>query len=98
MKFKVGQSVKVIAGDAKGKTGTILKLLRTRKGRTLSDSYTHVVVEGVNERQRNRKPMMGESGRVVTLTKKIHISNVSSVKEVKKSIAKAKDGSKILKK
>lgn len=83
MKFKVGDKVKVNAGDAKGKTGTVLRLLRAKKGRALAKIYTHVVVEGVNERKRNRKAMPGQPGKVVTLTKPIHISNVNPIKEEK---------------
>ncbi len=94
MPIKVGDQVKVIAGDAKGKTGTVLKLIRTKQGRSLGENYTRVVVEGVNERQRNRKAMMGQSGQVVTIAKSIHISNVNLLKENKKENKKVSPKSK----
>jgi len=91
MTIKLGDKIKVNSGDAKGKTGTVMKLLRaTSKGRSLSKVYTHVVVEGVNERQRNRKATPGQPGKVVTITKPIHISNVNLVKEDKKIVKEIK--------
>ena len=95
MTIKLGDKIKVNSGDSKGKTGVVMKLLRAKKGRALSRVYTHVVVEGVNERQRNRKATPGQPGKVVTITKPIHISNVNLVKEDKKVV---KDTKKVVKK
>lgn len=64
---KKGDLVKVIAGDDKGKTGRVLKVLRKKN---------RVIVEGVNIVFKHRKPrQQGQSG-IIETEAPIHISNV----------------------
>lgn len=69
MKIKQGDTVKVIAGKDKGKTGTVLT--------TLKDTE-QVIIEGVNvvkRHQRNRRTR--SQGQIVEKSMPIHVSNVS---------------------
>lgn len=69
MKIKKGDTVKVIAGKDKGKTGTVLM--------TLKDSEK-VVIEGVNEVKRHSKNRRSRSqGQIIEKSMPIHVSNVS---------------------
>jgi large subunit ribosomal protein L24 len=73
MKFKRGDSVVVIAGNDRGKTGAIKEVVR-EKGR--------VVVEGVNLRWKHRKPSQkNPKGERVQLEVGIHQSNVMLLDE-----------------
>ena len=69
MKIKQGDTVKVIAGKDKGKTGTVTAVLRDRD---------QVVVEGVNEVKRHMKNRRVRSqGQIIEKTMPIHVSNVA---------------------
>ena len=68
MRIKKGDTVQVISGKDKGKTGEVLRTL------PLENS---VVVQGVNLRTRHVKPTQeGETGRIVTEEASLHASNV----------------------
>lgn len=68
MFIKKGDTVKVIAGDSKGKTGTVLKVLKKEN---------RVVVEGVNIVSRHTRPSNSHpDGGIVKKEAPIHISNV----------------------
>jgi large subunit ribosomal protein L24 len=71
MKVKRGDTVKVIAGKDKGKTGEVLKSLpREHK----------VVIDGVHLSKRHlRSTGRGQSGRIVERPMPIHVSNVALV-------------------
>lgn len=78
--------VEVIAGNYKGQTGQVLKVLR------LED---RVVVEGVNVKKKHTRPTKaGAKGGIVDITLPIHISNVKLAGEstkapvAKKAVAK----------
>ncbi|NCN11931.1 50S ribosomal protein L24 [Candidatus Kaiserbacteria bacterium] len=69
MKIKKGDTVKVIAGKDKGKTGTILITLR---------GTDQVVIEGINVAKRHQKNKRSRSqGQIVEKSMPIHASNVS---------------------
>ena len=69
MKIKQGDTVKVIAGKDKGKTGTVLT--------TLKDTE-QVVIEGVNEVKRHQKNRRSRSqGQIIEKSMPIHVSNVA---------------------
>lgn len=69
MKIRKGDTVKVIAGKDKGKTGTILM--------TLKDT-DQVVIEGINEVKRHQKNRRTRSqGQIIEKSMPIHVSNVS---------------------
>lgn len=86
MKVKVGDNVKVLAGNDKGKTGKVLKTLKNEN---------RVIVEGVHMVTKHMKPgRMGEGGGRITKEAPIHASNVKVIdektaKEVKKTAKKA---------
>lgn len=69
MKIRKGDTVKVIAGKDKGKTGTILTVL------TDTDQ---VIIEGINVSKRHSKNRQTRSqGQIIEKSMPIHVSNVS---------------------
>ena len=91
MRIRKGDTVQVIAGKDKGKTGAVLRTL---------PNENRLIVEGVNMRTRHEKPNQeGESGRIVTEEAALHASNVMLYSTSKKvasrvEIVVEKDGSK----
>ncbi|WP_411869318.1 50S ribosomal protein L24 [Vulcanococcus limneticus] len=91
MRIKKGDTVQVIAGKDKGKTGEVLRTLPYEN---------RVVVQGINLRTRHVKPTQeGESGRIVTEEASVHASNVQLYSTDKKvasrvEIVVEKDGTK----
>ena len=91
MRIKKGDTVQVIAGKDKGKTGEVLRTLPYEN---------RVVVQGVNLRTRHVKPTQeGETGRIVTEEASLHASNVMLYSTDKKvasrvEIVVEKDGTK----
>ena len=70
MNFKVGDEVVVITGSDKGKTGKIVKVLR---------SENKVVVEGVKIVKKHQKPTGQETGGIMDMEAPISASNVMIV-------------------
>ena len=70
LKIKKGDTVVVIAGRDKGRTGEVLRVLPA-EGR--------LVVQGVNMAKRHTKPRMGNPGGIVDKELSIHISNVAHI-------------------
>ncbi len=91
MRIRKGDTVQVINGKEKGKTGEVLKTLPTEN---------RVVVKGINMRTRHVKPTQeGESGQIVTEEASLHASNVMIYSTDKKVPSRVeffvdKDGSK----
>ena len=69
-KIKKGDTVVVIAGKDKGKTGNVISMI-TNKDR--------VIVQGVNIVKRHRKATQENPGKIEEIEASIHISNVSHV-------------------
>ena len=72
-KFKVkkGDTVKVLAGEIKGSTGRIVRVI---------PKMNRVVVEGVNMIKKHQKPSAASpQGGIVEMEAPIHISNVALV-------------------
>ncbi len=68
MNFKKGDKVNVIAGKDKGKSGKILRVLR---------SSDRVIVEGINVVKKHQKPTANnQTGGIIEIEHPIHISNV----------------------
>lgn len=67
--IKKGDTVQVISGDDKGKTGVVLKV---------DIEKSRVLVEGLNMVSRHKKPTTGDpqSGGIIKKESGIHISNV----------------------
>lgn len=71
MKIKKGDTVIVISGKDKGKSGKVLRALPAQE---------RVVVEGVNVVKRHQKSRRrGQSGQIVDKTMPVHVSNVALV-------------------
>tara|TARA_B100000029_G_scaffold502495_1_gene577863 strand:- start:651 stop:1007 length:357 start_codon:yes stop_codon:yes gene_type:complete len=91
MRIRKGDTVQVINGKDKGKTGEVLKTLPLEN---------RVIVEGINLRTRHVKPTQdGESGRIVTEEASLHASNVMIYSTSKKvasriEVVMEKDGTK----
>ena len=78
---KVGDKVLVIAGDDKGKEGTVTKIIRDKN---------KIVVSGINIVVKHIKPSAyNENGGRVEMEAPIHISNVKVVTNDKKETKKA---------
>jgi len=68
MKFHTGDSVVVISGADRGKTGTIAKVLKKEN---------KLVIEGINKRVKHVKGRDGEAGQRVEFFAPIDASNVA---------------------
>ncbi len=76
MRIRKGDTVQVLNGKDKGKTGEVLRILPIEN---------RVVVQGVNIRTRHVKPTQeGETGRIVTEEASLHASNVMLYSNAKK--------------
>jgi len=75
MKVKKGDTVKIIAGKDKGKTGKIMKAF---------PKLDKVVVDGINIKKVHQKPrQQGQQGGIIDVTMPMHVSNVALLKESK---------------
>ena len=80
MKIRVGDTVVVIAGKDKGKTGEVLQVLAKEE---------RVIVEGVNMVTKHIKPSQADpEGGIVTREAPIHVSNVAFYDSKSKSAVK----------
>ncbi len=66
-KLKKGQTVKLIVGVDKGKTGEIIKLFPS--------DYT-ALVKGINVKKKHQKPSKEQKGGIVNIEKPVHLSNL----------------------
>ena len=78
--LKKGQTVKLIAGADKGKSGEIIKLF--------PKNYS-ALVKGVNLKKKHQKPTKEQKGGIVSIEKAVHLSNLKIV-DGKKSQEKPK--------
>ena len=67
-KIKTGDTVIIITGKDKGKTGNITSVIK---------SNDRVIVEGVNMIKRHRKATQESPGKIEEIEASIHISNVA---------------------
>ena len=76
MRIRKGDTVQVINGKDKGKTGEVLRTLPFEN---------RVIVQGINVRTRHIKPTQeGESGRILSEEASVHASNVMLYSTAKK--------------
>lgn len=73
-KIKKGDTVMVLVGKYKGKTGEVL---------SVSPKENKVLIAGVNIVKKHKKPTMNSQGQIVEVEKPIHISNVSLIEDGK---------------
>ena len=91
MRLHKGDTVQVISGKDKGKTGEVLKTFPLEN---------RLIVQGINLRTKHVKPSQeGESGSIVTEEASLHASNVMVYSTAKKVASRVeifvdKDGSK----
>ena len=91
MKIRKGDTVQVITGKDKGKTGEVIRTFPWEN---------RVLVQGVNLRTKHVKPTQeGESGRILTEETSLHASNVMVYSTSKKVASRVelvvdKDGNK----
>ena len=71
MKLRKGDTVKILSGNDKGKTGEVLEVIpKTEK----------IIVKGVNIRKKSVKPRrQGEQGGIISSEASIHSSKVALV-------------------
>ena len=69
-KIKAGDSVVVITGKDKGKTGNVTSVIK---------SNDRVIVEGVNIVKRHRKATQESPGKIEEKEASIHISNIAHI-------------------
>jgi large subunit ribosomal protein L24 len=70
LKIKKGDSVVVITGRDKGKTGEVLRV---------RPADSRVIVQGINVAKRHARPRMGDPGGIIEKELTIHISNVAHI-------------------
>ena len=70
LKIKKGDSVVVIAGRDKGRTGEVLRVF---------PAESRLIVQGVHIAKRHTRPRMGEPGGIVEKELTIHISNIAHI-------------------
>jgi large subunit ribosomal protein L24 len=68
MKFRINDSVIVISGADRGKTGTVTKIITTDN---------RIVVDGINKHIKHVKGRDGQGGERVEFFAPIHVSNVA---------------------
>ena len=69
MKIRKGDTIKMIAGKDKGKTGTVLTILK---------ATDQVVIEGINVVKRHQKNRRARSqGQIIEKSMPVHASNVA---------------------
>ena len=69
-KIKTGDTVIVITGKDKGKTGNVTSVIK---------SNDRVIVEGINIVKRHRKATQESPGKIEEMEASIHISNVAHI-------------------
>ena len=69
-KIKKGDRVVVTTGKERGKTGEVLRVLRSER---------RVLIQGVNTVRRHTRPSQASSGGIVEKEAPIHISNVAHI-------------------
>jgi large subunit ribosomal protein L24 len=90
-RIKKGDTVCVISGKDKGKSGSVLKVLR---------QDNRLIVQGVKLVKKHQKQTFAQAGGVIQKESSIHISNVAhldpaSKKPTRIGIKFLKDGSKV---
>jgi large subunit ribosomal protein L24 len=69
-RIKKGDSVMILAGKDKGKTGQVLTILKQE---------SRVIVQGVNMVRRHTRPSAQSTGGIIQKEAPLHVSNVAHV-------------------
>ena len=91
MKIKKGDEVVILTGKDKGKKGEVLKVI---------PSESRVVVDGINQAKKHRKPSQASAGGIDTINMPLHVSNVALAdpktgKPTRVGFTTLKDGKKV---
>ncbi len=90
--LKKGNTVKILAGDEKGKTGEIIEIIKLISRRGILNK--RAIVKGLNLVKKHQKATKESKGGVVSIEKSIHLSNLALVQSDKKSVEGKKEVSK----
>ena len=90
--LKKGNTVKILAGDEKGKTGEIIEIIKLISRRGILNK--RAIVKGLNLVKKHQKATKENKGGVVSIEKSIHLSNLALVQSDKKSVEGKKEVSK----
>ena len=82
LKFKKGNTVKVISGDDRGKSGEIIEIFKDRYRAT---------VKGLNMVKKHTKPTKEKKGGIISLEQSIHLSNLLVEVADKKKLGKKEE-------
>ena len=82
LKFKKGNTVKVISGDDRGKSGEIIEIFKDRYRAT---------VKGLNMVKKHTKPTKEKKGGIVSVEQSIHLSNLLVEAADKKKLGKKEE-------
>jgi large subunit ribosomal protein L24 len=82
LKFKKGNTVKVISGDDRGKNGEIIEIFKDRYRAT---------VKGLNMVKKHTKPTKEKKGGIVSVEQSIHLSNLLVEVADKKKLGKKEE-------
>jgi large subunit ribosomal protein L24 len=89
--LKKGNTVKILSGDERGKTGEILEIVSMQSKKGFVNK--RAIIKGLNLVKKHQKPTKENKGGIVSIEKSIHLSNLSLVKtaETKKKDVKKVD-------
>ena len=82
LKFKKGNTVKVISGDDRGKSGEIIEIFKDRYRAT---------VKGLNMVKKHTKPTKEKKGGIISVEQSIHLSNLLVEAADKKKLGKKEE-------
>jgi large subunit ribosomal protein L24 len=82
LKFKKGNTAKVISGDDRGKSGEIIEIFKDRYRAT---------VKGLNMVKKHTKPTKEKKGGIVSVEQSIHLSNLLVEVADKKKLGKKEE-------
>ena len=82
LKFKKGNTVKIISGDDRGKSGEIIEIFKDRYRAT---------VKGLNMVKKHTKPTKEKKGGIISVEQSIHLSNLLVEVADKKKLGKKEE-------
>ena len=92
IKIKKGNTVKILSGNDRGKSGEVIKLF---------PKNFSAIIKGMNLKKKHQKPTKEKKGGIITMEKPINISNLvlenNKIKPTVKIDKKIKDKKKTIK-
>ena len=81
IKIKKGNTVKILSGNDRGKSGEVIKLF---------PKNFSAIIKGMNLKKKHQKPTKEKKGGIITMEKPINISNLVLMNNKTKPAAKIK--------